>query len=144
MANDLLYVTWNSELETGNSKIDQQHEGWIAAVNNLFASINDNKGAVEIKKTMKFLIEYTNIHFSDEEELQIQFDYPKYKSHKQLHLDFKLMVINMSHTLDEQGATDDFINNTCVTMGHWVINHIKKEDFKLVAHILTKEKEANN
>jgi hypothetical protein len=52
------------------------------------------------------------------------------------------MAINLSHTLEKEGVTDELINDTCVTMGRWVVNHIKKEDFKLAAHIHSKEKEA--
>jgi hemerythrin len=66
---------------------------------------------------MKFLIEYTNIHFTDEEKLQTQFGYPDYNNHKKLHIEFKGMAINLSHTLEKEGVTDELINDTCVTMG---------------------------
>jgi hemerythrin len=66
---------------------------------------------------MKFLIEYTNIHFTDEEKLQTQFGYPDYSNHKNLHIEFKGMATNLSHTLEKEGITDELINDTCSTMG---------------------------
>lgn len=134
------YTTWTPDLETGNSIIDAQHQQLIAAVNNLFATRQKSgKGRKEVEQTMDFLVEYTVRHFSDEEALQQKYGYPEYSAHKQLHAEFKKKARELAGELYKFGPLEDLVNNVCVVIGRWVVNHIKAEDFKLVEYIRSKE-----
>jgi hemerythrin len=136
------YTTWSRDLETGHPLIDDQHQRLIAAVNALFDAHRNGKGRTEVERTMNFLVDYTFKHFSEEEKLQEKHKYPDYPRHKQIHAEFKETAARMADALHLNGPTDEYITHVYTTIGRWVINHIKSEDFKLVAHIRKTEREA--
>ena len=138
----MAYTEWNPEWATGHELIDDQHKQLIAAVNSLFDAQKSGKGRNEVERTMNFLVEYTTKHFNEEQKLQEESEYPLYPEHKQIHNDFKNTANELFNTLHRDGPSDELISHICVTMGRWVINHIKSEDFKLVAHIKSREQEA--
>jgi len=136
---DYSYTTWTSDLNTEHVLIDQQHRQLIAAVNELYNAHKSGKGEQEVEKTMKFLIDYTIKHFNAEEELQKKYNYPDYLAHKQLHAKFQEVAEAMALRLHKEGPTDELINHVCVTIGRWVLRHIKEEDLKMTAYIKSKE-----
>jgi len=132
------YTTWTPDLETGHPVIDGQHRQWIAAVNELFDAHKNGRGRKEVERTMAFLIEYTNKHFNDEEGLQQKYGYAEHPAHKQIHADFKKKARELAGELYRSGPTEENINNVCVTIGRWVVNHIKTADLTMAAYIRSK------
>ena len=136
---DYVRFAWDRALETGLSAVDNQHKQWIAAVNALFETHQRGKGVKEVERTMTFLVEYTRTHFDDEEEIQEEYGYQHRLEHKQIHNRFKDEAQHLAAVLHRDGPTDELITHTCVTIGRWVIDHIKREDSKMAAYIRDKE-----
>jgi hemerythrin len=126
---------WDSSLETGHEKIDNQHKQLIAALNNIIEASRSGKGSAEVFKTLDFLTGYTIMHFSDEEKLQLQYDYPDYFVHKQYHDDFKVTVGQLTERLVKEGPTEDMVNLVTTSIGDWLLNHIKGDDFRMAAYV---------
>ena len=138
---DYVRITWERALETGIAAIDNQHKQLIAAVNALFEAHQRGKGVKEVERTMTFLVEYTFQHFNDEEEIQEKYGYPHHFAHKQIHDKFKGEAQHLASVLHREGPTDELTTHVCVTIGRWVIDHIKSEDAKMAAHIRNKEQQ---
>ena len=83
---------------------------------------------------MDFLVKYTARHFSDEETFQLRHNYPKYKQHKQLHDDFRIVISNLAERLVQEGVSVSLTLEVGNIVNDWLVNHIKKEDFKMVRH----------
>jgi hemerythrin len=132
---------WSPDLETGNTAIDNQHKQLIAAVNDLFDAHQHGKGRQEVERTMEFLVGYTIKHFADEGKLQEKYDYPDYLIHKQAHTNFKAVAQELTKKLSKEGPTDELIRNVYVTVGEWLVNHIKGDDFKMATYVRSKEQE---
>ena len=126
---------WSLELETGHAAIDKQHKQLIAALNALSDAYRSGKGSQEVERTMDFLMGYTVKHFADEEALQLKYDYPDYHRHRQFHNDFKATAQALSAELYRDGPTDAFISKVYATVGDWLVNHIRSEDFKMAAYV---------
>ena len=135
------HIAWDRALETGTATIDNQHKQLISMVNALFEAHQRGKGSKEVERTMSFLVEYTIRHFNDEEELQEKYAYPHYLAHKQNHDRFNSITKHLAGVLHRDGPTDELITHICDTIGQWVLNHIKKEDFKMAAYIRHKDQE---
>lgn len=131
---------WSRELETGNAMIDSQHKQLIKAINDLLAACASGKGRAEMVHTIDFLSDYTAKHFGDEERLQMQHGYPDYANHKKYHDAFKIVVRDLGRQLKAEGATIPLVSKVNTSIGGWLINHIKKEDVKVAAHIKSKTK----
>lgn len=123
------------DLITGNALIDDEHKQLFDAINNLLNACSTGKGRSELNATMKFLYDYTAKHFSDEEKLQQKFEYPDFIRHKQYHEEFKKVVANLMVKLEKEGPTIALVAEVNNAIAGWLINHIKREDVKVAAHI---------
>ncbi len=130
---------WDKKLETGNAMIDQQHKQLIIAINDLLQACSSRKGKEEVTKTMKFLYDYTEKHFSDEEKLQLQYRYPDYTNHKRYHEEFKKVVRELSMQLQKEGPNIAVISKVNTSVGGWLLNHIQREDVKVATHIKSQQ-----
>ncbi|MDR1617699.1 MAG: bacteriohemerythrin [Treponema sp.] len=130
---------WDSSLETGHEKIDNQHKQLIAALNSIIEASSGSKGGAEIFKTLDFLTGYTIMHFSDEEKLQVKYDYPDYLIHKRYHDEFKVTVGELTKRLEKEGPTEEMVNIVTTAVGNWLLNHIKGDDFRMAAYVKAHE-----
>ena len=127
--------SFTPDLLTGNTTIDSQHKELIAAINSLLEACSQGKGRAALSDTSKFLYDYTSKHFADEEKLQLASKYPDYANHKQYHEGFKQVVREISAQLDKEGPTIVLVGKVNNSIAGWLLNHIKKEDVKVAAHI---------
>lgn len=130
----MAYV-WSVDLETGNQAIDSQHKQLINAINSLLDACASGRGRAELEGTTKFLYEYTVKHFSDEEKLQQASGYPDYENHRKYHEEFKKVTLELCTQLRTDGPTVVLIAKVNTAIAGWLINHIKREDVKVAAHI---------
>ena len=127
--------TYTPDLATGNTIIDEEHKTLIEAINNLMVACSTGKGRTELESTCKFLQDYTAKHFAHEEQMQQQYKYPDYAQHKKFHDEFKRVVAELSAELAKEGATIALVGRVNTSIGGWFLNHIKREDVKVAAHI---------
>jgi len=126
---------WSSDLETGHNLIDEQHKSLFAAANRFADAFQNGRGQVEIEKTLHFLILYTEQHFRDEEILQIQYAPHNYDRHKMYHMEFTKIIQNFVERFGVEGSTDALLYEIYETIGDWLLNHIKSDDFVLASYI---------
>jgi hemerythrin-like metal-binding protein len=115
-------------MEVGIPKIDEQHRELVDRINQVTSLGMDSVSREETQKTLDFLGDYINKHFSDEELLQKQSNYPDYEYHKEQH---KLYIDNFAKLKQEfvtHGSSMKFtldLNNSIVI---WIVKHIKSLD----------------
>ena len=125
-------------LETGYIRIDNQHRELITALNNIIKASQQGKGKEKIFKTVDFLADYTVMHFSTEEQLMEQYNYPHYQLHRSHHDRFKETVGTLTQRLNQEGPTEEMIQLVTTTIGNWLVHHIKKVDFQMATYIKSK------
>ena len=126
---------WDSSLETGYAKVDNQHKQLVAAVNNLMEASIGGKGDRAVMETLDFLTGYAIKHFADEEQLQVDYEYPDYLNHKRLHDEFKVKVGELTQRVIKEGPTTEMIDIVSTAIGSWLLNHIKGDDFRMAAFV---------
>ena len=129
---------WDPNLETGYIRIDNQHKELFTALNKIIKASQQGKGKEAIFKTIDFLTDYTVMHFSTEEQLMEQSNYPHYLPHKNHHEKFRKAVGTLTHKLDQEGPTKETIELITTTVGNWLVHHIKEVDFHMVVYIKAK------
>ena len=137
---DPVLYQWDSSLETGYGKIDSQHKQLFEMVNKLIAAGSSGKGGDVVMEALDFLARYVIKHFSDEEQLQIDYEYPDYIDHKRKHDEFKVVVGELVQRLKTEGITEDLMEVVCNTIGSWLLEHIKGDDFRMASFV----KDADN
>jgi len=129
---------WDKSLETGHEKIDEQHKQLFATLDTILEEAAQGRGKDEIYKTLDFLSQYTIMHFKMEENLQKEYGYPDYATHKKYHDDFKATVKELTNTLIEKGPHKELIDTAAKTVGDWLITHIKGNDIKMASYLKSK------
>jgi len=126
---------WDSSLESGYEKVDNQHKQLVMAVNNLMEASSSGKGDQAVLEILDFLTGYAVKHFADEERLQVDYDYPDYLNHKRIHDEFKGVVGELVQRVSKEGPTSELIDVVSSTIGAWLLNHIKGDDFRMATYV---------
>lgn len=121
-------VEWDESLSVGIGLIDKQHRLLIKHLNDLARAVESRQGPSEIAKTLDFLIDYTDFHFSTEERHMSSSHYPELEQHLRRHEEFKATLGHLGEDFGEEGATHSLAEAIDTLLITWLLNHIKGDD----------------
>lgn len=116
--------TWNDQYKIGHSTVDAQHEHLFRLANQIVEA--DNEEA--LTHLLMQLYQHTREHFSAEEDLMKQIDYPDYERHIEQHNQMLDRLIEISKTVPNKHW--DAIELK-IFMTDWILVHILEEDMPL-------------
>jgi len=128
------FAQLTKSMETGVDKVDEQHRELINKINELIEMGYQAFAKEETAKMIDMLGEYVVQHFADEEELQLQCDYPKYELHRKQHQDFLNEFVARKKDFHEHGTSSKFTLDLIVAVSNWVIKHVKGSDVEFSKH----------
>ncbi len=128
-------IEWLPELETKYDNIDTQHRQLFALLNDLLEGCSREADIDTLRKSLDFLVQYTEQHFQDEETLQRIYSYPEYDRHKQQHEAFKGVVGKLAQRFTDNASPAELGNEINRVVAQWFLQHIRNEDIKMVWHI---------
>ena len=128
-------MAWSENYELGCDQVDSQHKRLFELVRDLVKACTEGYDTQVLNETITFLVQYTVLHFKDEEMFMINHNYPEYESHKLLHDDFKITVRNLVQEFNDTGSTSELSDNVNKVVVRWLINHIQREDKKIGNHV---------
>lgn len=124
-----MYAEFTNDLIIGNDMIDTQHKELIGRINDLLISCENGKGKEDTIQMLIYLADYTNYHFSAEEALQRELNYPGYEEHIKKHAEFKKTVADLQVILDkDEVITDTFKEKVEKEVLNWFLYHINGFD----------------
>jgi hemerythrin len=122
-------ATFDETLVTGNETIDSQHKELFNKINKLLDSCENGNDKLTAVKTLDYLADYTDFHFSEEEKLQEDIEYPGIKEHKAEHEKLRNVVKELYEMLEEEeGPSDAFVEQVNRNVIEWLYGHIKSFD----------------
>ena len=124
-------VTWNKSLLVGVPTIDEQHKTLIQRLNGVNQAVSVRQGGREVLKSLDFMEEYAELHFTTEEALMKEHAYPGQAAHLVQHGEFKKAVSAIHQDILEEGATSEIADAIQKLLVNWFVNHIKTVDRKL-------------
>ncbi|MHA1576722.1 MAG: bacteriohemerythrin [Candidatus Thorarchaeota archaeon] len=131
-------IEWTNSLSVGVDLIDEQHKMLIQKIADLAEAVNKTQGEEKILKTLGFMVEYTDFHFSAEEQLMKEHNYSGMDYHLKQHAQFVQMLNNLEEDFKEDGATRDLGTSINTYLINWLVNHIQKVDVEFGAFLKTK------
>lgn len=118
-------IEWNDSYLLGIDEIDKQHKMIFKLAN----SISSKSTQVQIASSVMELYKYTRTHFSDEELIMEQMDYPDLNEHKEMHN----MIINKLNEISEtQFRENDSVERFKIFIMRWIAQHIMVHDNKFI------------
>ena len=128
-------IRWQDNLSVGIELIDKQHQKWMEHYNNMVDSITSQQNKTQVSKTLGFLIDYTEGHFSTEEKFMTAHKYAGFQEHKAKHDELRATLTNLVREFEEEGATTQLAKAVDAFLGNWLIKHIQEVDMKFGAFI---------
>ncbi|MGV2948209.1 bacteriohemerythrin [Acinetobacter sp. F9] len=117
-------MEWNESYNIGIDVIDKQHRQILDYINAL-EEIRGTGQRDRIKEVLNDLIDYTQSHFSFEENLLEQVSYQYLPSHRGIHELF-VKRLNDYRLKFEKGESIE--NDLYRLLSKWLINHIQHDD----------------
>ena len=122
-------MEWKAGYDIGVDSIDKQHRQLVEIISRLEASLSTDAENREMGDALKFLVDYTNQHFSEEEAFMQKAGFPGYEHQKTLHKDLiqEVMEVLLKLKRGESIRPQELIN----FLTDWLVNHILDEDKKI-------------
>lgn len=127
-------LAWREALSVGDPTIDADHKKLIGFVNELQEAIDGRKSDRVVGKIILELVQYTKDHFAREEACMRGADYPDYARHRQIHQALTGQVLLMAEKY-VRTPTQQVKQELIDFLAAWLVEHIIKEDRKLVAYL---------
>jgi hemerythrin len=121
-------IEWENSLSVGIGLIDKQHRMLIKHLNDMAKAVETLQGPTEIAKTLDFLIDYTDFHFSTEERHMAASSYPKLEEHRARHAEFRNTLDHLGEDFEEEGATQALAESIETLLFNWLVRHIRADD----------------
>lgn len=115
---------WDSSLSIGIDTIDAQHKKIIQYINDLNIAFVYNKMYM-IEEVLDKLIDYTQVHFSFEEQLMEKAGFSSLELHKKSHDAFIDRIIFFKERYENGENIAKQLRND---LQLWLINHIQHDD----------------
>ncbi|MBI9103699.1 MAG: bacteriohemerythrin [Spirochaetales bacterium] len=133
-------IDWSDLLSVGINKMDEEHKELFNRINHLLSALLDKTSEYNITDTVKFINEYIDYHFRDEEKMLESYHYPKLKEHKKLHAIYE----NEFRLIEEQLRKGEFDATLLIEIQdkivNWLLDHIAKVDKQYGTYIDELEK----
>lgn len=126
-------IVWGQVLSVEVDEIDDDHRKLIELFNILNRSLNEGASPEYLAAVLEELINCTVWHFSHEERLMLQCNYPDMEQHKAIH---KELIASARELQDKIFKADLAIVDSDVEfLERWLTEHILTEDMRLGAYL---------
>jgi hemerythrin len=132
------YLKWSDRYSVQVVEIDEQHKKLISLINEMYDAMQVGKGREIIDNVIDEFVDYTDYHFNTEERLLLQYGYPSYADHKEMHDHIAKKARELKKTLDNGNKPSNI--DVMLLMINWLNTHILEEDRKYIFYIAPKER----
>jgi len=129
-------IEWKDNYSVNIKLIDEQHKKLIEIINLLYNSMKQGEANRALGEILNDLISYATAHFSTEEKLLDDFDYPEVEFHKEEHQNFIQKITDFKEAFDsgKMGISVDLLE----FLKSWLSKHIIKSDKKFGPYLNAK------
>ena len=119
---------WREEYNTHIAEMDEHHRELFKTANKLYDEIHSGRNQAVLEDTLDFLFRYTEEHFTQEEKLMEDYDFPECETHIKHHMRLiqEVQVLKSKYAAGEKRVDMSIIN----FLKDWILNHILTEDRK--------------
>jgi hemerythrin len=119
-------IQWKEEYSVGIQVIDDDHKKLISLLNQFISAYDYAMSESYEKDALNNLIDYTKYHFSREEQLMKEHEFPGFEAHKALHVAMFSKVEYFVELYEKQGH--NALQEISDFLSKWLINHINGTD----------------
>lgn len=130
------FVEWQSSFSVGIESIDHDHKKLLGMINQLQAAAHYKTDDDMVENVLNELLDYTQYHFSREENMMQQCNYPGLDNHKRQHA---AMIAQVNKYIKEYRVDKTrTIEDVAVYLKTWLVNHINGSDQSYAPYLVGK------
>jgi hemerythrin len=129
-------ITWNDKLVNNVAVIDDQHMKLVEMINAFYSALHEKKPQTALEQLLGGMVDYTQFHFSTEEDFMKKHEYPFAYKHISEHRDFVNKVADWQGKIAARQLVISFEVTTFLKT--WLIDHISQSDKNLCKFLNTK------
>jgi len=122
-------IRWEAEMSVGIPEIDEDHKQFFVTINLLNRSIIDRMEPAEIKKRMQLIIDDAERHFSQEERMFKEWNYPDIEGHTAMHDQTLKALYEVNDKFIPYGFDSAWVD-AGLRVKSILVEHILNEDLK--------------
>lgn len=122
----MAFIEWDDSYNLGVHRMDEQHVMLVNIVNNFYDKIEEGDSKENLSSLVWGLRHYSMLHFTEEEEFMVQFNFSNYANHKSEHEMFTSKVA----VIEEKLARGETVLSYEIMMflRQWLLTHINGSD----------------
>ncbi|BCO08407.1 hemerythrin [Desulfolithobacter dissulfuricans] len=125
-------IKWRDSYSVGVEQFDRQHVKLVELINEIFMMVLHKKSVASLHDSIETLIEYTQVHFADEEAAMEKAGYPLLGAHKQEHAQLEQEVLMF---YDRVKNGEEVVTEFYQFLREWLLNHIVESDMKYAEYL---------
>ena len=128
---------WKKSYEVGIAEIDVQHRRLVGFINELSDAMMVKQGHRAVPHVLEELIDYIQLHFTSEEGLMQEMNYPALDEHCQEHLEMTKQILEFKarYSRDHDLSPSELLAFLC----EWLKDHILASDKELGKYLRSTE-----
>lgn len=121
----MLPIYWDNKYDVGIERFNDHHKYIMKLRNEMATNVKWGAPKKDFMKIMEELMNYTAIHFHEEEKLLKACHFPGFDEHQKEHERLIRKIVNLSGDIYETGFNS---KNLVIFLTDWIFNHIEKTD----------------
>lgn len=117
------YSDWSEDFSVHHTLMDEQHQTIFRLVNELHTAIFQKKARDVLGDIVQELIDYTERHFAEEENLMRRINFPGYAKHKETHDQLLRQVLDFERKF-QAGDNSFSAEMFQFLVSDWLVRHI--------------------
>jgi hemerythrin len=126
-------MEWQDSFSVGVTAMDIQHKQLVAMVNQLYEAMRLSKGDAVIGTILPSLVQYTKSHFTAEEKLMKDTNFPGLAAHQAIHQQLTQKAVELLEKI-KAGKMVPTVSLASF-LKDWLVNHIQGQDQQYGRHI---------
>jgi len=123
------WLQWDDSLSIGINTIDAQHQFLICVANEVHKKVRSGEGADVVIPAINKMMDYSDIHFTNEEKIMQAHAFPDLEEHKKAHDFFIKKLEYFQDSLKEYPLVVG--NEIAFFLRDWLVSHIQGEDIRI-------------
>lgn len=122
------FMEWTPTMSVGVEILDDDHKKLFDMINSLIGKDNERvRSRDKLRNLLDELGDYTNVHFSREEEYMERCGYPDLDAHRDAHQNFVRQVQDLRRDFEESSEIMLRID-LILLLKDWLLDHIQATD----------------
>ena len=133
----MAFMIWTDKMSVGVASVDAEHQRLVEMIDELYEGVLADAAEPALNSVLDGLIEYTDVHFRNEEQLFEKAHYSRLAQHKAQHDELRRRVGQYREQVGNQKSTI-VAAELLRFLKEWLAQHIQHDDKEACAFLKSK------